>query len=79
MNYSIDLLGQVAVDAVHLGQLVDARPLDARHAAEVREQLLAPLGPYPGNALQLRLAPGLGAALAVPRDRETVRLVANVL
>src|SRR5262249_36081510 len=79
MELPEDLLGELAADALDLGEVLDARAHDALQAAEAGEKLLAPLRADSRDALERRRGAALRAPRAVPGDGEAVRLVADVL
>src|SRR5882672_7154931 len=79
MELPVDLLGELAADALHLRQVFHARTHHALQSAEPRQQLFAALRAHSRNALEARGGAPLGAPRPVPRDRKPVRLVANVL
>ena len=79
MHDAVDLLGQGAVDARHLGQLFDAGAFDAAQPAEVGEQLPSALRPHAGNFLQFGLLAFFLAPLTVSGDGETVCFITDVL
>ena len=63
----------------HRGDLLDRRLADALDRAEDLEQLALALRPDAGQVVERRADGPLGAQVAVVRDREPVRLVAEPL
>ena len=71
--------GELAPDPGQRRQLFEIRLANPFQASEVREQR-APLGRADaGNVVERGVEPALRAQIAVEGDRETMRLVANVL
>src|SRR5678815_3585989 len=79
MQSLIDALRKRAVDASHTGQFLDARAYHALQSAELTQQVAPLLRAETGYGLQDGRRPGSGAALAMARDCETMRLVAHLL
>src|SRR5450432_224255 len=79
MQGTIDFLGELARNAVHREQVLDAGPADAPCAAEALQQFGAFLRPDAGNLLE-RARSGANTGTARPHagDREAVRLVADL-
>ena len=75
----LDPLRQRAADPGHGGDLLHRRLADALHRAEHLEQLALALRPDAGQVVERRPHRALRAQVAVVRDREPVRLVAEPL
>src|SRR5262245_19637327 len=79
MELPVDLFGELAADAFHLGQVLDARSHHALEPAEPGEQLPAPLRADAGDAFERRRGAALGAPRAVSGDGEAMRLFVDLL
>ena len=79
MHGAVDLFGQRAVDARHLGDLFDARATNTAQPAEMGEQFPAPFRPDAGYLFEFGLLTLLLPSLPVPGDGESVCFVADVL
>src|SRR5215467_8673410 len=79
MELPVDLLRELAADALDLGQVLDARAHHALQSSEAGQQLLAPLRPDAGDPFERGRGAALGAPRSVPGDREAMRLVTDVL
>src|SRR5450432_1641254 len=75
----VDAFGERAADAFHARQILDTRSQHALKSTEVLEEPLAAPRTHRGNLLEARRGARLAAARAMPRDREAVRLVADLL
>src|SRR5476649_2804556 len=75
----VDAFGERAADAFHASQILDTRSQHALKSTEVLEEPLAAPRPHRGNLLEAGRRARLAAARAVARDREAVRLVADLL
>src|SRR5437879_2683250 len=79
MQFLVDFFGELAADALDLGEILDACAHDAPQAPEPGQQLPAALGPDAADALERGSRAPLRASRAVAGDREAVRLVAYLL
>src|SRR5471032_381909 len=79
MELLVNAFGELAADAFHPRQILDTRSQHALKSTEVLQEPLAAPRPHGGNLLEARRRARLAAARAVARDREAVRLVADLL
>src|SRR5882672_4801043 len=79
MELPIDLLRELAADALDLRQVFHARAHDAFQAAEPRQELFTALGAHSCNTLERRRGPALGAPSAVSGDCKAVCFVPDSL
>src|SRR4051794_4456742 len=75
----MNALGERSAHAGHLADLVDTGRDQALQPAEMRQQLLPPLGADAVDALQNRRAARTTAPVAMAGDGEAMRLVTNLL
>jgi len=79
MESIVDPLGQLGVDAVHAGQILDTSPRELFQAAKLPEEGLAALGADTGNAFEDGYHTGFGPALAMSGNSEAMGLITNLL
>src|SRR5258708_39423637 len=79
MELPVDFFGELAADALHLRQILDARADDSLQPAEAREQLFAALRSDSRDALERRRGASLGASRPVSGDGKAVRFVSDPL
>src|SRR5690242_5740273 len=77
MQERVDSFGQLAIDAAHTTKFLDAGGDHARVSAERFQQRRAPGGADAGHLFQHAALARLFPPLAVPGDREAMRLVAH--
>ena len=79
MQMVIDSLRKSPADALNPGEIRDTGLKNALQTAELAQQRAATLRSETGNGLQAGSPPGLRAALPVPGNCKSVRLIANLL
>src|SRR5262245_36094365 len=79
MELPVDFLGELAADALDLGQIFHARSQHAPQSSEPRQKLFTALRAHSCNAFEARRGAPLGTPRPVSRDREAVRFVADPL
>jgi hypothetical protein len=70
---------QFDADAVHLGKILNAGLRQLLQTAELSEQRLPTLGADTGDVVESGNRAGLGPALAMAGDGETMRFITDLL